>query len=527
MSNEVSQATLAVWGGSTWGGVADGSQARPYLTIGAALAAAAVLVPGVNNRICIIVWPGTYVEALTAIAYVDIVGVDRDSCVVTNAVAAALTDAVGNTRYERLTFRSTNTNDCVYVTAAARVEFVDCYFNLACSIVSATESCFVHVNAASDCRFTRCVIVNSTGNTLSDVYIDGQATVTFLDCYLSMHYVYLLSSSVVTFESCVLESTFTQSLIYSFTTGTLVVRGSRLRSTDRHCISLNAAPTTLVVQNNYMTCAGQYNCVYASLAVTGARIENNVMVNGGIHQNVSHVDPVKWVGSSGMKDWYSTTAEALTACTYDDCVVKLLRDEPTAANLNIPVGRIVTIDGNGFVLSAAGLVAFSLTAATGTLTIRNLQTGRIDVAGAALNLRVEKCTITDVMIVYPIVATGSIEIIDSSVSASFFWGTAIWIQSSAAVITIKRSRIKGLAGAAAIQWSIVNNNLNLKEAVVMHGTALAGNNPFSQSGGLGPITYDAHQCAFNDHPDLVAGSIWTSVVPAAQQFHTIDPGADY
>jgi hypothetical protein len=285
------------------------------------------------------------------------------------------------------------------------------------------------------------------------------------------------------------------------------------------------------LQDNILSCGGQHQCVYADAARAGLVIEQNTMLVGGIHQNVSHLSPERIVGASGMRDWYATTQEALTSCTFDDIVVRLWKDEALLATLAAPASRILTIDGHGkHSLTYAGNVIVTIT--SGSLVFRDLiMNGAfvIDSGATAAELVLQDCTFTGRIDVNSGPATAVLRIIGSWVSpgaAGTRW--AIRIQDADPQIVVKRSYLKGgTAPDPAILWNAVNNNVDLKESVIMHGTPIVGNNPFGQSGALGPITYDAHQCAFNDDPDTVAGSIWTNNVPPAQRFHTVDPGADY
>lgn len=523
------QQVLNVWGGSTSPMAPDGTQRNPFLTITAALAAAAALVPGAGNRIMILVWPGTYVESLTAVAYVDIVGVDRDACVVEDDGAPTLTDAVGQTTYRTMTFRSTSARSVLYVTAPYRVEFFDCVLDKAGEPLIDDENCRVHLNGATDCRFWTCSFIAAAGASWSAIYLEGASVCLIHGCTFLSTYVTVLDTSSLTIESSSFDSTYSQHLINWGSTGAFDCRASNLSQSQRSVIYLSANPSTFTLLDNVMTCAAQYYCVDADAARTGLRIEQNEMFMGGMHSRISHLNPNKFVGASGMKDWYGTTQEALTACTYDDCVVHLLRDETPGAFLVNPANRILTIDGHGkHRLTAPGgstLAVFN----SGSVTLRDLElVGRVYLSGGTISVvAIERCIMDGAFDLFSTPAGSVARVTDSTIISNATHTRALIIGDADPQVVCKRSRLKGYTGWPAIYWGIVNNNLDLKECTVMHGTPIVGNNPFGQSGGLGPITYDAHQCAFNDDPDTVAGSIWTNNVPAGQRFHTIDPGADY
>ena len=78
-----------------------------YTTITAALAA--ITDATTSKRYCIKVMPGTYAEAITMKAYVDLVGVDRDSCIIQQADANVVTLA-SNSTIAHLTVRVTATS---------------------------------------------------------------------------------------------------------------------------------------------------------------------------------------------------------------------------------------------------------------------------------------------------------------------------------------------------------------------------------------------------------------------------------
>jgi len=61
-----------------------------YTTIGDALTYAATLTPAADNRITILVSPGTYARQLTMVDYVDVVGLDRKGCKITHTGRPAI-----------------------------------------------------------------------------------------------------------------------------------------------------------------------------------------------------------------------------------------------------------------------------------------------------------------------------------------------------------------------------------------------------------------------------------------------------
>lgn len=521
------QQFLTVWGGSTWGGIATGTQARPFLTIGAAVAAAAALLPTAVNRIMIMVWPGTYNEQVVlANDYVDLVGVDRDSCVVSFANApgaATLRVTADAVRIERMTFLDTADGYPAYFSAplgAARASVHDCRFHSALGA-------YTRIGSESRVDFTRCSFEHAFITVTALRFTQDSGSSTVYDCTVRGRSGFD-GAGDVTFVGNTCTAQDPSPVIYTSTTGSIIIQACSLTGIDDHAISIAVQPAALAILDNYLVCGDQHNSVYASLAVTGIRIENNIMFVGGIHGNVSHVDPVKWVGASGMKDWYGITQSALDACTYDDCVIKLLRDEVLVAALT-PPSRPVTIDGHGrHRLTRAAGAAVCTVGAADNLVLRDLEAvGSLDVNGDGAALTLEHSYLTGMIDVIAGDATTVVSVLDSVILGDAADLYALRIRDADPTVTGKRSRMKATAAQPALMWDIVNAALNLKECQVLHGTPAVGSNPFGQAGGLGPITYDAHQCSFNDDPDLVAGSIWTNNTPAGQRFNTIDVGVDY
>ena len=527
------QQFLSVWSGSTWGGVATGTQARPFLTIGAAVAAAAALLPTAVNRIAIIVWPGTYNEQVVlANDYVDLIGVNRDSCIISfaNGVGSATllvtADAV---RIERMTFRDMGTGMGYpayfsSATGAARASVHDCAF-------WAGANAHTLIDDDSYVDFARCTFTNAGLSPTALRFAQDAGTSTAKDCQVTGR-LQIAGAGSLDLVSSVINCQNPSVAVDVGTTGTVLIQACAVTCIDNHAISITVQPASLAILSNYLTCGGQYNSVYASLAVTGIRIENNVMFAGGIHLNVSHVDPVKWVGASGDKDWYAYTYQALLACTYADCVVKLLKDETVNAGMELrfPTGLPTTVDLNGFTITAnaASTIVVIYIDDTRYVTVRNgTLAGRISSLCNTGSFTLEKVSLTGGFVLG--VGAGLQCLIEDCV---ILYSVAhaimpLYIANAGVIVTVKRSRLKGTAGGPAIYWTVVNNLLNLKSSQVMNGTPAVGSNPFSQSGGLAAMTYDAHQCSFNDDPDLVAGSIWTNNVAAGQRFNTIDVGADY
>jgi hypothetical protein len=259
-------------------------------------------------------------------------------------------------------------------------------------------------------------------------------------------------------------------------------------------------------------------------------IENNVMTRG-ISPNVSHVNPVKYVGSAGHKDFYNTTQDALTACTYDDCVVKLLKDEVLAAALTFNVARIVTIDGNGkHTISRPASTILNLAGTAGRkMTFRDIiLAGATSVAqNGSGEIKFEDVHFTGQFYIVSGLVTDRITFEGSTLLGDATFTMPILVGSDIVIVTFKRCRVKGGAAGnpAALYWfagTVGGTNVKMERSTFVHGFGGA-NDPFRRDAAQTP-TFAAHHCAFNTIP----GAGWaTNAIPPAQQFNTTDPNVDF
>ena len=403
--------TINVWQGSTYVGAPDGTMARPFLTIGAAMLAAAALTPAAANRVLVLVWPGTYAETVTGVAYVDVVGIDRDSCLVDE-----LEDAVGNTTYRTLTVDTTT------ISAAARVELFDSVLD----IVAVTGS---DARLWSS-RITTSLTVSGAGVAL----VHGCEAIQLLTA----------GTASLTVESSTVATTGAVNALYVGGTGALDVRNTTLSSTQRSAIYLAAQPSSCTILSCQTTCAATYYAIDADAARTGLVVENVVMFVGGMHSRISHLKPERNVGSTGMRDWYGTTAEALAACTFDGCTVRLLRDETLTAAL-VPPTTTVCADGQGrHTLSrGAGVAAVEIGAAA-NLTLRDVEVvGSLDVDGYGALLTVRCSLVTGMIDLQGGDADTHVTVEGSSVIGDGTDGHAVLIGDASPTFVARRSSLLG------------------------------------------------------------------------------------
>lgn len=513
--------------------VADGSVQYPYNTITAALVAAAALLPTASNPVAIVVMPGVYDEQVTlATPYVYLFGWDRDTTIITNVASPTLDVTTQYTGVRNLTVRTTY-NGAVAPFVRVRtvgaaftnyVRFYDCLF-----LRAAAGNARFDIETDTRVIITRCVFRLDPFVAALRVLVMG--TRTYVDVYDTVtdsgFWVNAGGGTQCYFRAFRCSLRF----LYPYVGANCEVYDCDIRD-DGYLPPIyigGAVPVSLIVKGcrlgSNSGAVSTYD-IFSGLAVTGAVIENNVMglgtQPGGIDPNVSHVNPIKYVGSAGNKDFYNTTQDALTACTFDDCVVKLLKDETVGAGIVVPANRVVTIDGNGKHSLTISVVAimFSL-ASNQNLTLLDLVVnGPVQANSAGSTARFRQCLITQAVVA----SDGTILIEDSSVVADATWIYAIWITGANATMTVKRSRLKGNGVNAAIVWNaaILNNNLKIEHSTITHGSG-AANDPFSRGGAQVP-NYRAHHTAFNAPP----GAGWaTNLIAPAQQFNTVDPNTDF
>lgn len=509
---------------STYAGVADGTIQKPFTTIAAAVAAANALTPAEANRILILVYPGIYSEQVTlADDYVYLAGVDRDSCALFNNTGTPLTVSADVTAVWDMKIESDAGQGIVDITGSA--DFYECLFR---GDDTAGEQVSINTTGTvlfKDCEFNE----DDDGNVILGVG-GAAATVTLEGCQM-VGSCTLADGDVLLHDSRFFSTDGTATVQAQTGLDSLSIRGCEVYTeSSGDAISIQSQTDLLLLGNVLQTLAGDYS-VQAAAAVTGAVIEDNVMIGGGIHANVSHVKPERIVGASGMCDWYATTQEALDSCTFDDIVVRLKRDETLAANLTPPAGRVLTLDGCGkhTLTIPAGINIFLNVC--GANTYRDLHIhgtgGLVAYIGSAAEQTFVDCEITSTSFY----SVARVSIIDCRFTASAIEASlgALTFTSNALVeATLKRSYFKGPPGAAYVfYWRAGGAGavgaIRIQDCAIMHGS-LGANNPFGRDAAQTP-NYRSTHSIYNSDPQL--GGWATNLVAAAQRFDSYDPNGDY
>lgn len=491
----------------------DGSRQEPFHTIAAALAQAAVLAPGVNSRVAILIYPGEYAEdGLNSVDYVDMIGVGpRGAVRIEGANATTYTVDNEHTTHRNLTFANTGAFRPVWIVGAMSTStlFVECGFE------GGTLASFAVTTGADaecqDCHFT------SAGAPQVVLGLDLGSAIVLRRCIIVGNIA--VFSPVFTMEGCTVNG------VTELGNGEPFALRCNTFISATYSIIIYNTPIVGIIHNNRMVSgAGLYDLIGGG-PITGLSIEGNVMTRG-IHGTISHVKPERNVGAAGMLDFYPTLQLALNSCTFDDIVVRLLIDITTAATLTYASALSATIDGIGkHTLSCANFYALTHTG-TSALTFRDIiVTAAITLDGAGASLIIEDSTISAPLIIGANCTASSVcRVIRSFVPSTGVFGYAIIIYDADCRIYFEWSRIKG-AGFAAIYFGgggVVNNNIYIKHSTLWHGLG-AANDPFARDAAQ-VVTFKSHHSEYNSIP----GSGWaTNLIPAGQTQDAVDVNGDY
>lgn len=115
-------------------------------------------------------------------------------------------------------------------------------------------------------------------------------------------------------------------------------------------------------------------------------------------------------------------------------------------------------------------------------------------------------------------ATTRFDALDADMTGAVGQGVPLVIYDPDPVIRLRRSKLTGMTGNEAVQWSAQNDNLELEWCKVWHGDGV-GNNPFGRTGAETP-NYDGHHNEYSANPEQ--GAVWHNTRPYGQRFDTPD-----
>ena len=527
----------------------DGSASRPFKTVAAALTRAAAMTPTAASRVLVLIHPGTYVETgLTALQYVDMKGMERDSCILESGDANdILAIAVADVRVEGLTFNCTSTGNPVDIQVGGTASFFKCKFSVpdAASIIQVD----------GDVAFEDCAIEG----TLTAVLTQDAGTTALVNSYVNG----MVVVNAGHFEAQ--QSQFEGSALYSIFTGydglwsnpTLTLSKCRIVETVFHksggtakidscwitktvssqsaaLIFYTTTPLTLYLTNNRLEGVNGSNRgdVYVSSgSVTAAAYSGNSTKNGGVYTTGGYfyVTNVTFEVGGSVDGWYSPATVFRCINSTGTSYVRLHKSYSySMEDYYAPLSGDVVVDLNGHTLEYLpdpGFLPFwgptKGLHVDGDIrfTLRNGEyASTITVDGTQASVLVlENVRMRDGHIEMSSTGAGTgLEVRDSDIEgdgydAVDYGHRGIDIQSVTPYVRCEDSYIysktTGAAEAYAVYWDAANNpNCEFYNCRFAHGAG-SGSIPFGANG-VTP-TYKSEHCEFTSDP--TAGAFTDSI----------------
>jgi hypothetical protein len=520
-------------------GSEDGTVQNPYHTVGAAVTAANGLTPGAANRIGIFVYPGIYVESLsTQDDYVDFIGFDRQTTIIRQSgavVPLAINDR--NMSFRNLTFEcaagsTANITSVPGGVIADPIYFYDCDF---LGTAGAATSFFLDSQLTAE--YHRCAFIQ--GSTDLPVYqTSGSSRDTkFFDCQFDGVFHLQGLAQIEVFSSTFVSSadaTWGGTLRMQASSARIALNGCTIKSTD-------AAGYPVWLQTANVDLGDFSSCTFDSASardIHGSAICTigvyGCSMSQGMTEFVRTRNKIKYAaGEPGDADYYIGLAEAVNSLSSldDDCTIYILNDYTTASTVSQDQSIKVTIDGlDKRWIDSSPATGSVLLCSAGVNILRNVRfTGNLTTQGAGTETILDGCRVDGRVTMG---ATGSdastlIVIHDTKVLGSASLPTAVDIASALPSMIISQSHLKGVGGAAAVDYQDnINNNLKFEYSKVFHGS-LGANNPFTGMNDPDQAIYNAHHCVFNAEPDLAEPLRYQNDIDLGQRQNTIDPDGDY
>ena len=497
---------------------ADGSVQLPYHVIDDAVNAAGALAPTISNPTVVIVMPGVYTEQVTLdTAYVYLWAWNRDTTILRDTTKP-LTITTEFTAVRGMTIESQAAN--------ARAILIN----------TGVFTVFVYIEECT-------IVVANAANT--SVYVTGDTGVIFKDCDFvgtsSALVVYFQDDSLARLEmwECRVLGTL------DFDAGSIFLKGCEITGQLLINVSgdifiydnllsfssgspVDGGRTRMEFRDNIFEAdAASYDIDAAGVNPNLSVIENNIFSGLGLHPNVGTLNPRKFVGAPGMRDYYSGIADVFVANGNDPYVIELLIDVTLAGALAPGMTGPVTLEGNGHTVTRAngGVI---LTTAGAIFRFRNVNlVGEVACSfgtAGTIPLQLLEGTVLTGRVNLSWGNVGMSVLLDGAVvTGDAFTGHCVNITRPTGEIVIKRSKLKGAAGNAAVHYLQENDELKIKYSTLWHGDG-AANLPFSRSAAQTP-DYRSHHSRYNTDPQ--AGAIFTNLVAAAQRFDSYDVQTDY
>ncbi len=502
-------------------GTEDGTQQDPYHVIDDALTAAKALSPTATTQVVIYIYPGIYAESsLTGDSYIHLVGAERDSTIlqaVDDAIYTVLDSA--SVSIENLTFDGQGYGNAgtVLFDSCTNVRVFNCYI-------------FVNTGSTANAplRFDDC-----EGSIIANKISTSDATTRALKV-----------ESVTAGRSLIIQDNVIFGRVDLELVGGLYQGNVSEGPVQVHSVDLVIANNSFKHNRSVMTISNPsgfvsvidntfdgglwWDIVGDSPWPTNISVKNNVMHGTGMNYNVRPVEPVRYVGQSGDKDFYAKLSDAVTSVNQHDTTIYMLKDETITAAI-IPTDYRTIVDGLGHKLTRTNNTIFQITNSD-DVTLKNMEyEGNLYYSVAAeAHIEFLFCTLVGLINVNAGTSSGTVRITDCTCTGDPSDGRILRIADPDPSVYVTRSYLKGANSTYPIQWvgsaTATASNLYVKFSSFMHAS-LGTNNPFGRNSTQTP-TYSSYQCAYNSDPE--SGGIWTNnIVGAALNRDTIDVNTDY
>jgi hypothetical protein len=548
---------------------ADGTIQFPYNSIDAAYNAAAASTPTKTNPAVVYVYPGVYTEQVTMDAeWIWIKGMTQggegimanpgsgpsgvvltatsdpvltvteenlgmEGVMVTSATTGvrgvAASTVAGNVTFRDCRFEDTGNFTAVrvdLVSGAGNYRFVNCdfagqqadaiaaqsafggYFECrGCRIYNRVDIDGVNTGTSAKVLFTNCAFGEPEEGDFGGIDIsDAGADIVVDDCYFS-------------------SGAVGQGCITIFAVARVVVQNCNLRSSASgasSCIYINADPDITVLNCVMETRTASADIRRFSSTVTNAIIRNNVMTNG-MDRTIQTVDPIKRVG--GDIDFYEDIIEAVASIPAAGEAIVQLNEDVAIGSALAPPSAAITVDGQGFALSAGAGQPIMTIGAGDVITFKDIAlVGSIDINGSGAICK----------FLENVVHTGLVDIIAGDAGTGFFCKDSVLTGDSTdqycirvadadPVVNIWNSYLQGDAGDPAI-WmdTVTNDNIQVAFSTVLHGDG--GANQAMQVSAAQQPDFNGHHNAWTEDTDTGA---YNNRVAAAQRQDTIDANVEF
>jgi hypothetical protein len=523
----------------------NGSLEAPYKEVSSAMAAA-------SQGITIIIFPGDYSGNFEFKQGVDVVGTDRDRCVLW-AQKPVLYFAAGYTSsvVRSMTLRSSpplGSPAIVLFDLVGSPVFEDCKLTWSKlwhqhrSYISADKPGFGDSPVFRNCFFDEIDVVIKPGNASDlDLLIDrcrGQSDITFHG--LGGERLHVLRTDMDEFMleftaeggSVTLEMDRSHVFLNRDATPTIsinagpgvsvpIIRDSEVVSQVSRGLYIAADIPVLRLSDSTFNGATGDIYVVKGYRADAWEYDNCTMVNGGVRVEsggyFNHVNrDVLHVG--GKIDCYYELQAALDGLDGNGHTIQLHKDVTLATELIL--SNEVKIDGmnkhsisrdkHGMIVrvGTSQQVTFDNIYIEGTLC----STGGLIILEA--NVEVEGlCRLDGDVGLQCLYLHGATVVGDGDN------GPALQINVGKDSVLLRDAKIKGFTSRPAIEWTVVNDNVKLEHTKAVHGL---GGNPFSITV-VGNVKYTSHHCAYNSNPQ--AGGTFTNNI--ATPYDVINANVDF